>query len=98
MELPEGVVAPESEDPHGGFGGQLGVRMKREGLVLPDDANLVGAVFLLDLLHRRREFRTVGALEVGELDNRDGSGPRPPHRIVTRNWDGGLFIAPRAGL
>ncbi|PYQ24226.1 MAG: hypothetical protein DMF81_06080 [Acidobacteria bacterium] len=62
---------------HGGDVRQRRVLVDGEGVVLPDDADLV-AVHLPDLIEGRTDPPAERSLEVGELDDRDRGAGRPP--------------------
>jgi hypothetical protein len=68
VHLPELALLPGGER---GLGGEGGVLVERQGVVLEDDADLA-AVGLLDLLQRRADAGAERALEFAELDDRDG--------------------------
>ena len=67
-----------------GLGGERGghrVRVHRQRLVLPDDAELAG-VGLLELLQRGLDAAAERALEVGEQDHRELRVRRAAGRVV----------------
>src|SRR5690606_32330859 len=55
--------------------------VERERVVLPDDADLVRTVLVLDLLERRPDAAAEGALEVADLDDRDGCAGFAPDGV-----------------
>ncbi len=95
--LPECLAALERHDAHRRFGGGLGVRVHGKRLVLPDDADLLRAVRLLDLLDRRIDLRAEGALEVREVNQRHRRGARAPHRVLARDGNGRVVVRPLGG-
>ena len=94
VEPPEGLDASKLEDPLRGLGGGLGVGVKRERLVLPDDAHLGRAIRPLDLLERRLDPRAEWALKIAEHHDRDGRRALAPRRVVRIDGHGGVGVRP----
>jgi hypothetical protein len=88
VELPEGVATPDAEHRHAGVGGRARAIVEGERLVLPDHADLVRTVRVPDLLERRLDARTEGALVIADGDDGDGRRRLAPLRVLGSDGDG----------
>jgi hypothetical protein len=99
VELPESVVAGQREDALRGLGCRLRVLVEGKRIILPDEANLVLAIGLLDLVDRRFDARAERALKIAENDHGDRGGAAAPDRVLAVDGDRRLVVRPgQAGV
>src|SRR5262249_54300451 len=96
--LPERLGAAEPEDGLSREGGRARVLVERQRVVLPDDAELVGAVLVPDLLDARLHLAAERALEVAEEHQRDRCVALAPRRVLRRDGHRRVLVAPGAAF